>query len=266
MENIEPNTLLGGDISFNDDIGTFPNFRPSSDVQIVKILFITLLFAVTANAAEPNAEWKYDPNSPAAIAAKEQYELYERDGQVLDTSKLYEEIRRLNTAKEARITAVLIAKNNPVDAWAESIKITDDDMRKMSYEKILRIRSDKGEPVASFYYAVNQWDFCIQMQNSKNTAEAWAQHTKECWQRVIPALKRASESQIAAASFNIGRLYENGFGVLPSKLVAAEWYVKSADQYNKEKNRDEALTSLESALNLVPDHPTAIRLRKAMLK
>ena len=82
----------------------------------------------------------------------------------------------------------------------------------------------------------------------------------------MPAFKRASDAQIAAATFNIARLYQNGFGVTQSKLVAAEWFVKSADQYNKEKARDEALTALESALNLAPDLPAALRLRKAMLK
>jgi hypothetical protein len=54
--------------------------------------------------------------------------------------------------------------------------------------------------------------------------------------------------------------------VTSSKLVASEWYVKSADQYIKQKARDEALTAVESALNLVPDHPAALRLRKVMLK
>ena len=82
----------------------------------------------------------------------------------------------------------------------------------------------------------------------------------------MPAFKRASDAKIADATFNIAKLYESGFGVSPSKLAAAEWYVKSADQYNKDKSREEALTSLERALDLVPDHPAALRLRKAMLK
>jgi hypothetical protein len=42
--------------------------------------------------------------------------------------------------------------------------------------------------------------------------------------------------------------------------------VKAANQYNKQNDRDDALTAVESALNLVPDHPAALRLRKAMLK
>jgi hypothetical protein len=53
---------------------------------------------------------------------------------------------------------------------------------------------------------------------------------------------------------------------MPSKLVAAEWFVKAADQYNKDGSRDEALASVEAALNSVPDHPAALKLRSAMLK
>ena len=147
---------------------------------------------------------------------------------------------------------------------AAAFGLTDDDMRAISYATVLQKRGEGGDPYASFFYAVRQWDFCSQLQ--RQTGDSWAKQAKECWQNVMPAFKRASDARIADATFNIARLYENGFGVTPSKLAAAEWYVKSADQYNKEKSRDEALTAVESALNLVPDHPAALRLRKAMLK
>lgn len=61
-------------------------------------------------------------------------------------------------------------------------------------------------------------------------------------------------------------MYEAGLGVSPSKLVATEWFVKAADQYNKEGARDEALSALESALAHSPDHPAALRLKRDMIK
>ncbi len=225
----------------------------------MKTLLLTLLIAASAQAADQKPEFKYDPNSPEALAAKAKYEGYERDGKALQTTDLYRELGRLDAAKKSRIA---LAK--PEDVMAAAFILTDEDMRAISYATVLQKRGEGGDPYASFFYAVRKWDFCLQLQ--RQSGDSWVGQAKECWQNVMPALKKASDARIADATFNIARLYENGFGVTPSKLAAAEWYVKSADQYNKEKSRDEALTSVESALNLVPDHPAALRLRKAMLK
>ena len=225
----------------------------------MRTLLLPLLIAASAQAAAQAPEFKYDPNSPAALAAKAKYESYDRDGKALQTGDLYKELRRLDAAQKSRIA---LAK--PEEALAAAFSMTDDDMRAISYATVLQKRGEGGDSYASFFYAVRQWDFCLQLQ--RQTGDGWAKQAKECWQGVMPPFKQAAEAQIADAAFNIARLYENGFGVTPSKLAAAEWYVKSAEQYNREKSRDEALTAVESALNLVPDHPAALRLRKAMLK
>lgn len=226
----------------------------------MRTLLLTLLVAASAQAADQVPEFKFDPNSPAALAAKAKYEDYGRDGQALRTADLYKELGRLDAAKKSRIAL----SNKPEEVMAAAFNMTEDDMRAISYAAVLQKRGEGGDPYASFFYAVRQWDFCLQLQ--RLAGDGWAKQAKECWQEVMPAFKRAADSQIADAAFNIARLYENGFGVTPSKLAAAEWYVKSAEQYNKEKSRDEALTAVESALNLVADHPAALRLRKAMLK
>lgn len=234
---------------------------PCNNVPM-KTLFISLIVAASAQATDQTPEFKYDPNSPIALASKAKYEGFDRDGQALRTYDLYKELGRLDAAKESRI-AFAIAENSE-KAVSAAFGMTDDDMRAISYATVLERRSESGDPYASFYYAVRQWDFCSKLQSQ--TSDVWAKQAPDCWKKVMPAFKRASDAQIADATFNIARLYQNGYGVTPSKLAAAEWYVKSASQYNKEKAREEALTAVESALNLVPDHPAALRLRKAMLK
>lgn len=226
----------------------------------MKALLLALLVTVSAQAAEQEPGFKFDPNSPAALAAKAKYESFDREAKALRTRDLYQELIRLDASKNSRIALA----NKPEEIMAAAFSTTDEDMRAISYGSALKKRGEEGDPYASFYYAVRQWDFCLQLQHQTN--EGWANRTKECWQGVMPALKRAADAKIADAEFNIARLYENGFGVTPSKLAAADWYVKSAEQYNKEKSRDEALTAVESALNLVANHPAALRLRKAMLK
>lgn len=226
----------------------------------MRILLLSLLVSASVLAADQVPEFKFDPNSPAALIAKAKYESYDRDGRALRTADLYEELVRLDAAKKLRIALV----NKPEELMAAAFNMTDDDMRAISYATVLQKRGEGGDPYASFFYAARQWDFCLQLQ--RQTGDDWAKRAKECWQGVMPAFKRASNAQIADAAFNIARLYENGFGVTPSKLAAADWYVKAAEQYNREKSRDETLTAVESALNLVADHPAALRLRKALLK
>ena len=224
----------------------------------MKISLLSLLVAVSVHAADPNPDFKYDPNSPTALAFRAKQLSYERDGQALPTYELYKELVRLDAVERSRVALV-----KPEDFFS-TLKTTDDGWRAIAYGTVLRKRGESGDPYASLYYGVRNWDICLRLQ--RNSSDVLLRMTKECWQDLAPAFKRASDAQIAAATFNIARMYENGFGVIPSKLVAAEWYLRSADQYNKQEARDDALTALELALILVPDHPGALRLRKEMLK
>lgn len=223
----------------------------------MKELLLALTVAVASvQAAEPTLP-AYDPNSPAALEAKAKYESYARDGAALRTSDLYKELVRLDGVKKSRIALA----TKPEELM---FVITDDDMRAISYATALQKRGEGGDPYASFFYGVRQWEYCALLQ--RQPGDAWAKSSQECWQGVMSAFKRASDAQMADASFNIARLYEVGFGVTTSKLAAAEWYVKAAQQYNNKNSRDEALTAVERAVELVPDHPAALRLRKSMLK
>lgn len=226
----------------------------------MKTLLFALVMTITSVYATETPSPVYDPNSPAALEAKAKYEAYTKVGKELRTSDLYKELERLDGVKQRRIAML----TKPEEIFAAAFMINDDDMRAISYATELQKRGESGDPYASFFYGVRQWDFCSQMQRKRD--ELGIKQAMQCWQNVMLFFKRASEAQIADATFNIAKLYENGLGVSPSKLAAADWYVNSASQYNKEKSREEALTALERALELVPDHPAGLRLRKAMLK
>ena len=171
----------------------------------------------------------------------------------VDGSRI-QELERLDVARASRIAL------NP-ESWMPG---TDEDQRGYAFGAVLSNRRDKGEVAASFYFGIRNWKFCQGLQRLDKGQLGNA--VVDCWNKCLDSFKFASAAQVPAASFNIARMYENGFGVIPSKYVAADWYVKSAEQYNKAGSRDEALTSLEAALTAVSDHPAALRLRKAMLK
>lgn len=90
--------------------------------------------------------------------------------------------------------------------------------------------------------------------------------TQKCFNTAFESFKVAANHDIAAAQFNLGIMYMDGQGVNESKYAASDWFIKAATQYNKQGDRDRALTALEKALNLVPDNPKALKLRKKLLE
>ena len=223
----------------------------------MKTALIALLVVASANAEE----FKYDPNAPEVRDAQAKHAAFEQEALALSTPDLFKELQRIDAAREAK-NAMLKPEDAMKNMWM--FGQSDDDKKSVLFATVLEKRSESGEIAASFYNSVYQWRYC-NMWLRQNTSQADKLAT-ECWQKVLAGFKRASEANIGDASSNIARMYANGFGVTPSKFVAAEWYVKAADQYNMRKDRDEALTAVEAALNLVPDHPAALRLRKAMVK
>ena len=228
--------------------------------SVMKRLLIVLAVAYTSIGTAESAQPAFDLNSPKALAAQAKYDDYSREAQALLTIDLYQALARLDAAKKSRMAQGI----KPEELALAMLNLTDDDIRAMSYATVLQQRGEAGDPYASYFYGVRQSDFCLYVQ--RQPGSGWAQAAEQCWQQILPAFKRASTANIAAASFNIGKLYEDGLGFSPSKLTAADWYVKSAEQYSRENSRDEALIAVRKALDLVPDHPAALLLRKAMLE
>lgn len=130
---------------------------------------------------------------------------------------------------------------------------------------VLIERRDKHESSASFLYGLFELNLCSSMYQNKSEAIDQSFITNTC-DDAKRSFIIASEAKNAQAMYFIGMIYKNGFGVIQSNYVAADWFVKSAKQSQKNGDREHALISLEEALKLVPDHPTAIVLRNELLK
>lgn len=219
----------------------------------MKNLLLALpILATTVQAAEP---------VQSAEEVKAKVATFQAEARGLDTFALYKEMRRLEASRDARIALM-----KPEEAAAMVFNFNDEDLKLAHYVGEMSKRSEGGEVPASFYDGAYQWRWCAMWQDQKGSqAQKLA---TECWQKAMAAFKRAANANInwGDASSNVATMYAKGLGVSPSKLAAAEWYVKAAEQYTNDRKREPALTAIEDALNLVPDHPAALRLRKAMLK
>lgn len=188
------------------------------------------------------------------IDASQESSANEQAATKLSAADIYKELERLLT-----IQSIKMQQPN-ARGWA-----MDADSRKaVSFAMVLDQRHKAGEPDAAFYYALYNSRICSRFQSIDSSISA--QMAKDCWKTTLEGFKVASNAQMPAATANVAKIYQQGLGVTPSKLVAAEWFLKAAEQYTKAGSRDEALTSLESALTLAPDHPAALRLKQAMLK
>lgn len=220
-------------------------------------MFLALVLGCGLAQAQANSKAAYDPNSPEAVEAQAKanakFDAWTAEAEALTSAALFKEVERLDAAHAAKL-----ALDPGKYMWG-----SDDSFKSTAFATVLSKRAEH-DPEASLFDGSHQWTGCVKLQ--RQSGDVWDRYTQECWQKTLSAFKKASEAGIGDASFNIARQYQNGYGVTASKLVASEWYVKAAEQYSKRKDRDEALTSVERALDLVPDHPAALRLRKAMLK
>jgi TPR repeat protein len=234
----------------------------------IKALLLALLVATSAHAADDSKPaYKYDPNSPAALEAKAKVDGYKSDALALSTHDLNKELDRLDAVNKSAKAKELVSLKPEERLFVAAFGLTwtDDDSRASTYNLVLKKRGEDGDPYASLYWAVREWSsICLMWQ--KQTDTNYTKLQTECWQSLVPMFKKASDAGIPSASFNIATLYKFGYGVTPSKLVAADWYIRATEQSIKLNDRHAALTALEGALDLVPDHPAALRLRKVMLK
>jgi len=136
--------------------------------------------------------------------------------------------------------------------------LTDPDMLKATgYAAALEERRKANEPQGAHLWARYNSRICGSLDSNPIVADA----AKKCWAETLEAFRVGSEGGIARSSFNIGLIYENGWGVSRSRFLAADWYVKAAERYIKEENREGSLEAVEAALRVVPDLPAAQRLR-----
>lgn len=186
--------------------------------------------------------------SPNQIAenASGKIEQYQQEFKLLEPQFIFAELERLRT---------VIALKRQGQVLPD---LSDDDMLKATaYVMALETKRKLRDPKASYYWARHNASLCGALEASKIVGAVLS----ECWGDTLDSFKIAYDGGIPRAAFNVGLMYENGWGVAKSSYVAADWYLKAANKFSSDGNRDGALESIEAAIHMVPDHPAANRMR-----
>lgn len=185
----------------------------------------------------------------AAADAVRKMQRYQDEASALDPQDIYRELERVRAV--IAIKSQNSALPDPTD---------EDTLKGSGYAAALQARRKQGEPAAAHYWGLYNSRICSALDLGKNIGDT----AKNCWADTLESFRIASEHGMARSSFNIGLMYENGWGVVQSKFVAADWFIRAAEKYKQDGLREGALESVEAALRVVPDLPAA-QLMKAQL-
>lgn len=140
------------------------------------------------------------------------------------------------------------------------LSCTDECMELVKLRGALSTRAET-EPLAAFYSGLLNLEDAQKLNGFTNPNRALVESFSKSARKNFVY---SSESGIAAASWNMGIIYDTNLGVPGSKLAAIEWFGRAGHQYLSEGERETALAALEKIETLDPNHRESKRLRNAL--
>lgn len=141
------------------------------------------------------------------------------------------------------------------------IIVRNESGRRVALEE-LWARADAGRADAMFWRGWWAHQLLAPLGDSRcRTAVFYEEVTSVATNERIKMLWEAT-----AAMELLGEMHEKGVCAEKSKYIAADWYIRAAAQSLANGSRSKSLTMMEKALNLVPDHPQALKLRESLLQ
>ncbi len=160
------------------------------------------------------------------------------------------DIKEIQTMPSSDLVKILIKANTVTET------------SKMATEE-LWMRANSGRQDAVFWRA---WYMHQMLAAIGVTGLVCAGTVYDDMKKVATDEKIQSLWEATAAMEQIGEMHEKGVCAQKSKYIATDWYIRAGNQYLANGDRDKALQMMEKALNLVPDHPQALKLRDALLR
>lgn len=123
-------------------------------------------------------------------------------------------------------------------------------------------RAKAGDARASFY--LGALAFGRGERHAENTRSGAQLLVAMVFKDALREFTRASTAGIAAASWNLGVMFERGYGVDSAPRTAAEWFALAAAQYLAADDLAEARAVVAQLARLVPDHLRLPALRERL--
>jgi len=221
---------------------------------MIKIL---LIFCTLATSALMNAQEAEDSSKAQAQKYIVLMNKFQAEASLLPAQKIFDEIERIRTILKLRME---LGKS------MFELGLTEDGAKGSGYALALEDKKEKFDVDGSYYWGLYNLKICGGLSSIPDTNGTQKTYVDQCLLKSLKSFSVASDGGDAASSHSIGSMYENGYGVDSSKLIAADWFLKAARQALKNENRALTLRAIESTLRVFPNNPEALRLKDNLFK
>ena len=222
---------------------------------MIKVLLA--FFTLSTSAQMISAQETEDSSKARAEKHLALMNKFKAEASQLPAHKIFDEIEKINTILKLRME---LGKS------MFELMFTEDGAKGAGYASALEDKKEKFEVDGSYYWGLYNLKICGGLSSGQDTKGTQKNYVDQCLLKSLKSFTVASDGGDEASSHSIGSMYENGYGVKSSKLIAADWYLKAARQAHNNENRALALRAIESALRVFPNNPEALRLRDNFFK
>lgn len=222
---------------------------------MIKILLV--LFTLSTSAQMISAQEAEDSSKARAEKHIALVNKFKAEASQFAAHKIFDEIERIITIQKLKME---LGKS----MW--ELMLTEDAAKYSGYASALEDKKEKFDVDGSYYWGLYNLKICSGLSSGPDNKGTQKTIVDKCLLKSLKSFTVASDGGDEASSHSIGSMYENGYGVESSKLIAADWYLKAARQAHKNENRALALRAIESALRVFPNNPEALRLKDNFFK
>ena len=211
-----------------------------------------------ANAQE--IEKKQPLTIDSYLIGKQKQQELEATEKKYSTQQIYDGIRSAGELYSMELSEAI--QKGTLKGWSLASANFD---RGLRLKDLLSGRAEQGDGLALFYSGLLAGEYAEKIQKNA-TSRSLNEMAQEEYRKSINYFKKACNLNWGSACWNVGVIYRDGTGVIPSGLAASEWFYKSGMIFLKANDRENALTALEAIQAIDKQHILGKKLSDALIK